>query len=42
MVVNINKGSKVKISEIVFEGNDELSNSRLKKSLKKDQRKSFL
>jgi outer membrane protein insertion porin family len=41
MVVNINKGSKVKISEIVFEGNDELSNSRLKKSLKKTKEKAF-
>jgi outer membrane protein insertion porin family len=31
----------VKISEIVFEGNDELSNSRLKKSLKKTKEKAF-
>lgn len=39
MVVNINKGAKVKISDIVFEGNDKLGSKRLQKALKKTKKK---
>lgn len=39
MVINVKKGDKVKVSEIVFTGNDKLSNKRLKKSLKKTKKK---
>jgi outer membrane protein insertion porin family len=41
MVININKGAKVKISEIQFEGNEALSAARLKKALKKTKEKAF-
>lgn len=41
MVVNIKKGEKVKIDEIVFEGNEQLSDKRLKKALKKTKQKKF-
>jgi len=34
MVVNIDKGEKVKVKDIVFEGNDILSDKRLRKSMK--------
>ena len=39
MVINVNKGDKVKIRNIVFEGNEKLSNKRLRKSLKKTKKK---
>ncbi|MDC6387262.1 POTRA domain-containing protein [Maribacter sp. PR1] len=41
MVVNVNKGDKVKIKNIVFEGNEELSDKKLRKSLKSTKRKRF-
>nr|WP_116217283.1 POTRA domain-containing protein [Allomuricauda sp.] len=41
MVVNVKKGDKVKIRSIVFEGNDKLSNKRLRKSLKNTKKKKF-
>ena len=41
MVINVNKGDKVKIRSIVFEGNEKLSNKRLKKALKKTKKKKF-
>ncbi|MDP5231945.1 MAG: outer membrane protein assembly factor BamA [Cellulophaga sp.] len=41
MVVNIKKGAKVKISSITFEGNEKLSDKRLKKALKKTKEKSI-
>tara|TARA_R110002050_G_scaffold179118_3_gene312412 strand:- start:52628 stop:55267 length:2640 start_codon:yes stop_codon:yes gene_type:complete len=41
MVVNIKKGSKVKISSINFEGNEKLSDKKLKKALKKTKEKSL-
>ncbi len=41
MVVTVKKGSKVKISSISFEGNEKLSDKRLKKSLKKTKEKSL-
>ncbi len=39
MVINVNKGDKVKIRNIVFEGNDKLSDKRLQKALKKTKKK---
>ena len=39
MVINVKKGNKVKISNIVFEGNEQLSNSQLRKALKNTKRK---
>ncbi len=41
MVINIRKGSKVKISSINFEGNEKISDKKLKKSLKKTKQKSL-
>ncbi len=41
MVVTIKKGSKVKISNINFEGNEQLSDKKLKKALKKTKEKSL-
>ena len=39
MVVNVNKGDKVKIKDIVFEGNDKLAAKKLRKALKKTKKK---
>jgi len=39
MVVNVNKGDKVKIRNIVFEGNDALKAKKLKKALKNTKKK---
>ena len=39
MVINVNKGDKVKISNIVFEGNDKLSDKKLRKTLKNTKKK---
>ncbi|WP_298473476.1 POTRA domain-containing protein [uncultured Maribacter sp.] len=39
MVVNVKKGEKVKIKDIVFEGNDQLSAKKLRKALKKTKKK---
>ncbi|AZQ59035.1 outer membrane protein assembly factor BamA [Maribacter sp. MJ134] len=39
MVVNIKKGDKVKIKDIVFEGNEELSDKKLRKALKNTKKK---
>ena len=41
MVININKGEKVKIKKITFEGNEQLASKRLRKSLKKTKQKKF-
>ncbi|MGB5235998.1 MAG: POTRA domain-containing protein [Flavobacteriaceae bacterium] len=41
MVVNIKKGSKVKVRNIVFEGNEKLSRSKLRKALKNTKQKQF-
>lgn len=41
MLVSINKGDKVKIKDIVFEGNEQLSDKKLRKSLKKTKQKQF-
>jgi len=39
LVINVKKGDKVKIKEITFEGNEKLSDKRLKKSLKNTKKK---
>ena len=39
MVVNIDKGSKVKVSSITFNGNNEFSDSKLRKALKNTKQK---
>ena len=41
MVVNLNVGDKVKIKDIVFEGNDKLTSKKLRKVLKKTKKKKF-
>ncbi len=41
MVINIDKGDKVKIKGIEFEGNEQLTSGRLRKALKKTKRKQF-
>lgn len=41
MVINVNKGDKVKIKDINFVGNEKLSNKRLRKSLKNTKKKKF-
>lgn len=41
MVVNIDKGSKVKVKSITFTGNSKLSNSTLKKAMKNTKVKAF-
>ncbi|GMN05923.1 outer membrane protein assembly factor BamA [Croceitalea sp. MTPC5] len=41
MVINVKKGDKVKIKDIVFEGNEKLSSKRLKKALKNTKKKKF-
>lgn len=42
IVINVNKGDKVKIHDIIFEGNEKLSDKKLKKSLKNTKEKNFL
>ncbi|PCJ97449.1 MAG: outer membrane protein assembly factor BamA [Flavobacteriaceae bacterium] len=39
MVINIHKGDKVKIANIIFEGNNQLSSKKLQKSLKNTKKK---
>ncbi|WP_405399262.1 outer membrane protein assembly factor [Maribacter sp. Asnod2-G09] len=39
MVVNVNKGDKVKIRDIIFEGNEQLSDKKLRKALKSTKQK---
>ncbi|WP_407704196.1 BamA/OMP85 family outer membrane protein [Winogradskyella immobilis] len=39
MLVSVDKGQKVKIKNIVFEGNDQLSDKKLRKALKNTKRK---
>lgn len=41
MVIDINRGEKVKIRRIDFEGNEKLSDKRLSKALKKTKKKKF-
>ena len=42
MTIRIDKGDKVKINDIIFNGNDLTSLRRLKKSMKKTKKKNFL
>lgn len=42
MSVNIDKGEKIKIKKITFNGNEKISNKRLRKAMKKTKRKNFL
>jgi len=39
MVINVNKGDKVKIKDVIFEGNEKLKSKRLRKALKKTKEK---
>jgi len=39
MVINVRKGDKVKIQNIIFEGNEQLTDKKLRKALKKTKRK---
>ncbi|MEA1784704.1 POTRA domain-containing protein [Arenibacter sp. GZD96] len=39
MVVNVKKGDKVKIKDIVFEGNEMISSKKLRKAMKKTKKK---
>ncbi|MGB5437493.1 MAG: POTRA domain-containing protein [Maribacter sp.] len=39
MIVNLDKGDKVKIKDIVFEGNEKLPSKKLRKALKKTKKK---
>ena len=41
MVINVKKGDKVKINDIVFEGNEQLSEKKLRKALKNTRKKKF-
>lgn len=41
MVINVKKGDKVKINNIVFEGNEKLSSKKLQKALKNTKKKKF-
>ncbi len=41
MVINVDKGDKVKIKNIVFEGNDKLAAKKLRKAMKKTKKKKF-
>jgi len=41
LIVNVDKGDRVKIKDIVFEGNSNLSSSRLRKVMKDTRRKSI-
>jgi outer membrane protein insertion porin family len=42
MLVNIDKGSKVKIKNIEFNGNDQLSEKKLRKTMKNTKRKNLI
>ncbi len=41
MVINIRKGNKVKINDVLFEGNEQLPAKKLRKALKKTKKKRF-
>ena len=42
MVINIDKGTKVKVKSIDFEGNSELTDAKLKKAFKNTKQKNVL
>jgi len=41
MVINVNKGDKVKIKKMIFEGTEQLSDKKLRNALKKTKEKRF-
>ena len=41
MVVNIDKGEKVKVDEIIFEGNEKLSDGKLRRTMKNTKEENF-
>ncbi len=41
MVINVKKGDKVKVRDIIFEGNEKLSKRKLRKALKNTKKKQF-
>ncbi|MEZ4968789.1 MAG: POTRA domain-containing protein [Flavobacteriaceae bacterium] len=41
MVINVKQGDKVKINDIVFEGNEQLSDKKLSKAMKKTKKRKF-
>ncbi|SHJ73917.1 outer membrane protein assembly factor BamA [Pseudozobellia thermophila] len=41
MIINIDKGDKVKIKKMIFEGNEQLSDAKLRKAMKKTKEKRF-
>ena len=41
MVVNVNRGNRVKVKDIVFEGNEKLSSSKLRRAMKNTKEKKF-
>ena len=41
LVLNVDRGQRVKIKDVIFEGNTELSSSRLRKAMKDTRRKSI-
>ncbi len=41
MVINVDKGDKVKIAKMIFEGNEQLSDKRLRGAFKKTKQKKF-
>ncbi|QTV07039.1 outer membrane protein assembly factor BamA [Faecalibacter bovis] len=41
LILNVDRGERVKIDDIVFEGNNELSSKRLRKAMKDTKRKSI-
>lgn len=42
MLINIDKNDRVKVSSITFEGNEALSNGKLRRAMKKVKRRNFL
>ncbi len=41
MVINVDKGDKVKIKNIIFDGNEKLADKKLRRALKKTKKKRF-
>jgi outer membrane protein insertion porin family len=41
MVINVNKGNRVKVRDIVFEGNEKISSSKLRRAMKNTKEKKF-
>ena len=41
MVINVDKGEKVKVEDIIFEGNEQLSDAKLRKAMKNTKQENF-